>query len=296
MRTEQYAAESDGLDIAPTRTVVDLSLDHQGAAIDAVRAAADGIADAADAAAARLGDGAGRLIYAGAGTSGRLAVQDGVELTPTFRWPAERCVFLIAGGERALTHAVEGAEDDAQAGADAIAGCRAGPADVLIVLAASGATAYALGAAQAAGAAGALVVGVANNPGAPLLDAAHHPILLDTGAELIAGSTRMKAGTAQRALLTTLSSAIMVRLGRVHDGYMVDLQATNEKLRRRSLRVVRAISRCDEASARDALGQADGHVKLAILIARGAEPPEAKGALDAAAGHLRAAMASLNLG
>jgi len=140
---------------------------------------------------------------------------------------------------------------------------------------------------------GALTVGVANNPGAPLLDAAEHPILLDTGPEAIAGSTRMKAGTAQRALLTVFSSAVMVRLNRVYDGYMVDVRATNRKLERRSVRMVRAVTGAGEDAARDALARCGGRGKPAVLVVRGLSAEDAAAALGRHGGSLRAALADL---
>src|SRR5262249_32766928 len=176
----------------------------------------------------------GRLIYAGAGTSGRLAVQDGAELVPTFGWPKDRLVLLLAGGELALLHAVEGAEDDTDQGVVLIQRHAVEARDALIAIAASGNTPFTLTCLREAKRRGALTVAIANNRDAQMLAEAEHPIWLDTGAEAIAGSTRMKAGTAQRAALTVLSSLVMIRLGRVYQGLMVDLQAVNAKLVRRS--------------------------------------------------------------
>src|SRR5262245_3156189 len=182
---------------------------------------------------ARLKD-RGRLIYAGAGTSGRLAVQDGAELMPTFSWPPERLLLLIAGGNEALIQAVEGAEDQTEHAIALVKSHGICPKDVLIAVAASGSTPFTLACLRGAKKAGALTIGVANNAGAPLLLESDHPILLDTGVEPIAGSTRMKAGTAQRITLNLLSSLLMIRLGRVYEGLMVDVQATNRKLAKRS--------------------------------------------------------------
>jgi N-acetylmuramic acid 6-phosphate etherase len=290
METERRSERFRGLDAWDTSDVVAAMLEGQMAAVAAVRAAGPAIAAAADAATARLGE-TGRLVYAGAGTSGRLAVQDGVELTPTFDWPPERCVFLMAGGSEALFRAVEGAEDDAAAGEAAVDAASVGPGDVAIGLAASGTTPYVRAAMARARALGALTVAAANNPGAPLLAEADHAILLDTGAEAIAGSTRMKAGTAQRALLTVLSSAIMVRLQRTYDGYMVDLRATNAKLERRSLRMLMALSGAPEPAARQALAACGGRVKPAVLALRLGLSPEGSAArLADAGGSLRAAL------
>ncbi len=291
MTTESWSPRSRGLDAWPVRDVLDAFLDGQLAGVAAVRAAMDEVERAADGVAGRLAAG-GRLAYAGAGTSGRLAVQDGVELTPTFNWPQDRLVFLLAGGDTALSRAVEGAEDDTGAAEVAVDAADLGPADALIALSASGATPFTVAAVKRARARGTLTVGAANNPGTSLLTSADLPIALITGAEAIAGSTRMKAGTAQRALLTVLSSAVMVRLGRVHDGLMVDVRATNAKLVRRSLRMLQRLTDCDEAAARAALDAAGGNVKHAVLVLHGMAPQEAAQALAAAGGHLRAALAT----
>lgn len=286
MTTESWSKRSQGLDAWPVRDVLEAMLDGQLAGVAALRAALDDIERAADGLADRLAAG-GRLAYAGAGTSGRLAVQDGVELTPTFGWPAERVVFLLAGGEEALLRAIEGAEDDEAAAERAVDAAGLGAADALLALSASGATPYTVVAVRRARAAGVLTVGVANNAGSALLDASDLPILLRTGPEVIAGSTRMKAGAAQRALLTVLSSAVMVRLGRVFDGLMVDVRATNAKLVRRSLRMLQTIMACDESAAREALSASGGNVKQAVLVLHGMDPAEAAAALEASGGRLR---------
>ncbi len=293
MSTESRSERYRGLDAWDLDEVLAAMIEGQLAAVAAVRAVLPAVTTAAAAAAERLAGG-GRLVYAGAGTSGRLAVQDGVELTPTFDWPPQRCVFLMAGGEAALTRAVEGAEDDTGAGRAAVDAAGVGPDDVMVGLAASGATAFTLAAVQRARVREAMTIGVANNPGAPLLAAAEHAILLDTGPEAIAGSTRMKAGTAQRALLTVFSSAVMVRLNRVHDGLMVDLRATNRKLERRSVRMLCAITGAAEDTARQALADCNGRVKPAVLVVHGLAPTAAAAALDRHGGSLRAALADLD--
>ncbi len=289
MSTESVGARYRGLDAWPSRDILDVFTDGQMAAIAAVRAAAGQIEAAAEAVTARLHAG-GRLVYVGAGTSGRLALLDGVELTPTFDWPSERVVSLLAGGERALVHAVEGAEDDREAGNRDIAGSNVAANDAVIAVAASGSTPYTIAALEAGRARGALGIGIANNPGAPLLAAAEYPILLDTGMEAIGGSTRMKAGTAQKATLNLLSSLVMTRLGRVHDGYMVDLRATNAKLRRRSERMLVEITGTTAEAARDALARCGGRVKPAVLVLKGLTPEAAERALAEAGGSLRSAL------
>lgn len=296
MGTETRSPRLTGLDLWPDRDVLDTMVEGQMAAVAAVRAVIPELERLAGPAAARLAAG-GRLVYVGAGTSARLAVQDGVELTPTFDWPPERLVFLIAGGEAALTGAIEGAEDDAAAGKAAVAAASVGADDVVIALAASGRTPYTVAALSEARQRGALTVGIANNSATPLLEAADHAILLETGPEAIAGSTRMKAGTAQRVLLTVLSSCLMVRLGRVHDGYMVDLRATSRKLERRAVAMVTAITGADADAAAAALERCRGRVKPAILILSGESGPAAAlRRLDRHGGRLRPALAALKDG
>ncbi len=269
----------------PTHAAVEAMLEGQLAAIAALKGQTDGIAAAADAAAQRLRRG-GRIVYVGAGTSGRLAVQDGVELVPTYNWPPERLVFLLAGGADAMTRSVEGAEDDADQARAEIAAASVGPDDVLVSVAASGRTPYALAALVAARDAGALTIAIANNPDTPLLGAADHAIVADTGSEIVAGSTRMKAGTAQKAALNILSTAIMLRLGLVHRGLMVNMRASNEKLRIRARRMVATLADTDEAHAADALARAGNDLRQAILVARGLDPADAADRLARADGDL----------
>ena len=287
--TEGFDEACAAIDGWPVDQVLAVLVDHQAQAVAAVRRALPQLAAAIEAATPRLAGG-GRLVYAGAGTSGRLGTQDGAELTPTFSWPRERSVFLMAGGEAAFTRSIEGAEDDAAAGAAAIAGAAVDARDVVIAIAASGTTPFVVAAARAARAAGALTIGIACNAGAPLLGACEAPILLDTGPEAIAGSTRLKAGTAQKAALNLLSTTMMLRLGRVYRGLMVEMQASNEKLRRRALRMLMRIGGCDEVAARTALDATGGDLKAAILVVLDSvDPAEARRRLDAAGGRVRAA-------
>lgn len=203
--------------------VLDAMIEGQLAAVAAMRVARFALEAAALAIEPRLRDG-GRLVYAGAGTSGRLAVQDGAELMPTFSWPQDRLLLLIAGGPEALVRSVEGAEDESDA-AIGLVQCHAiSTTDVLIAVAASGTTPFTLASLREAKRRGALTIGIANNRDTPILQEADHPIWLDTGPEPIAGSTRMKAGTAQRIALNLLSSLVIIRLGRVYRGLMVDLK------------------------------------------------------------------------
>ena len=274
----------------PTISAVEAMLEGQLAAIAALKGQTDSIAATADAAATRLRKG-GRIVYVGAGTSGRLAVQDGVELVPTYNWPPERLVFLLAGGTEAMTRSVEGAEDDASKARAEVLAASVGPDDVLISVAASGRTPYAVAALEAARENGALTIAIANNPSTPLLSAADHAIVADTGSEIVAGSTRMKAGTAQKAALNILSTAIMLRCGLVHRGLMVNMRASNEKLRHRARRMVATLAETDEDRAADALARADNDLRRAVLIARGFSPQDAADRLARAAGDLGEALA-----
>ena len=241
MDTERSCPRFSGIDTWEPRDALDAMIEAQLAAVAAVRAARGAIADAVAAMEARLGE-RGRLIYAGAGTSGRLAVQDGAELMPTFNWPPERLLLFIAGGREALLQAVEGAEDEMAKAAELVERHVVGPSDALIAVAASGTTPFTLACLREAKRRGALTIGIANNRGTPVLDEADQPIFLDTGPEPIAGSTRMNAGTAQRIALNLLSSLLMIRLGRVYKGLMVDVQASNAKLARRREAIVRDLT------------------------------------------------------
>jgi N-acetylmuramic acid 6-phosphate etherase len=234
------------------------------------------------------------LIYVGAGTSGRLGVLDSVELGPTFDWPAERALALMAGGSGAMYLAVEGAEDDAAQGAADLLACQPGANDVVLLIAASGATPYVLGALQAARGAGALTLGFSNNPHAPVALQAHIGVVLDTGAEVISGSTRLKAGTAQKIALNTFSSSLMVRLNKVYGNLMVDLRASNAKLRQRALRLTMLATGADETRAAAALQASAQRVKTAIVMLKlNIDMSQAQQALDNAQGSVALACAKV---
>ena len=291
LRTETPHPEHDRLDQYATHDLVEAFVHDQGLAAAAVRAAASDIARAVEAAVPRLQAG-GRLVYVGAGTSGRLGLLDSVELHPTFSWPRERAVALLAGGPSAIHVAVEGAEDDREQGARDLAALAPTPDDVVILIAASGGTPYVLGALEAARAAGALTLGIANNPGSALVKAAQIGIELDTGHELVSGSTRLKAGTAQKIALNTFSSAVMVRLHKVYGNLMVDLKPTNAKLVRRAIRLTALATGADEAAAQAALEASGFQVKVAIVaIAKRLAPADARARLAAVHGSVRAALA-----
>ena len=292
MATEQISDRYAALDTWSVSEMVAAMFEEQIAAAAAVRHALPAIATAVEDAVPALQRG-GRLVYAGAGTSGRIGVQDGAELPPTFDWPSERVVFAMAGGLDALTRSSEGAEDDESAGAKAMTDAKVGANDVVIGVAASGTTPYTIGALRAASAAGAVTIAVANNPDAPLLAAARHRILADTGSEVIAGSTRMKAGTAQKIVLNLFSTAVMVRMGRVYRGLMVDMRARNAKLRRRAAAIVGELVGCGEADATRHLDAADGELKAAVLIGFGLAQSDAAALLDRHGGNLRSAIAEL---
>jgi N-acetylmuramic acid 6-phosphate etherase len=262
MRTEQIDPRYVDLDSWSASKMIAAMYDGQLEAAGAVRGALAAIAAAVEDAVPALQRG-GRIVYAGAGTSGRIGVQDGAELTPTYDWPEDRLVFAMAGGFDALIRSSEGAEDNEASGAKAMTDARIGANDVVIGLAASGTTPFTIGALRAASAAGAVTIAVANNPGAPLFDAARHRILVDTGSEVVAGSTRMKAGTAHKIVLNLFSTAVMVKLGRVYRGMMVDMRARNAKLRRRAEAMVSKIVQCTERGAASHLENAKGDVKTA---------------------------------
>ena len=278
-----------GLDAWPDAAILDALWESQGAAIAAVRAALPALGDSVAAAHARLRHD-GRLFYIGAGTSGRIAAQDGAELAPTFNWPSERLVLLLAGGAEALTTGIEGAEDDEPAAEQAIGRHAVTAQDVVLGIAASGRTPYTCAAIAAARAAGALTIGFANVAQSRLLHAAELPLLLETGPEVIAGSTRLKAGTAQKAALNLFSTLLMVRLGRVHDGHMVDMRSSNAKLRERAVRIVGDIAPCSPEAAAQALQATHGDIKAAVLVTQGLSVQAASSLLAAHDGHLRAAL------
>jgi N-acetylmuramic acid 6-phosphate etherase len=290
MSTEGPSSRYAGIDLWQADEIVDAMIEAQFDAVAAARAARNALHQAAVAMEARLRF-RGRLVYAGAGTSGRLAVQDGTELMPTFSWPEERLVLLMAGGREALLRAVEGAEDEAGRARCLVRHHVIDRHDVLIAVAASGTTPFTLACLREAKARGALTIGIANNPGTPLLAESDHPILLDTGAEPIAGSTRLKAGTAQKIALNVLSSVLMILLGRVYQGLMVDVQATNRKLVQRSEEMLVRLTSCSHEAARDALRRANGSVKLSVLLLNGCSVDDGLRLIEQANGRLGAALA-----
>lgn len=211
----------------------------------------------------------GRMVYVGAGTSGRLGILDASECVPTFGTPPELVTGVIAGGSRAIVHPIEGAEDSAQLGASDMAERNVCQNDAVIGIAASGRTPYVLGALEEANKRGAFTVGVCNNKNSALSKVAKVTIEAETGPEVVMGSTRMKAGTAQKLILNMLSTCAMIRMGKVYENYMVDMCATNEKLYARSVRMIRLLVDVDEQTANEALKAAGGRLKVAILMLKG---------------------------
>jgi N-acetylmuramic acid 6-phosphate etherase len=287
--TEALHPLASGLHLAPAQDVLARALSAQKSALEAMDQALPALEKAAEAAARALTAG-GKLAYAGAGSSGLMALADCLELLGTFGIPANRTPMLFAGGADALLMMTGGVEDDpALAAADfASAGLQAG--DALIAVSASGSTPYTLSVCDLAARAGVRVIGIANVAGSPLLQRAEVPVLLDTGAEIIAGSTRLGAATAQKVALNLISVLLGVTLGHVHDGMMVNVVADNAKLRDRAARIVARVAGVDTGTARVALNRTNGAVKPAVLVARGAAPDAAAARLARSGGHLSQAM------
>jgi N-acetylmuramic acid 6-phosphate etherase len=289
--TERDNPAMRDLDTLDSLTIVNLIAASNQEAISAVAAEAEAIAAAVEGIFARLSQG-GRLFYVGAGTSGRLGVLDASECPPTFGVPHEKIQGVIAGGESALIYPAEGAEDVAQQGGLDLQARGLSAADVVVAIAASGRTPYCIGALQAARAVGALTVSVSCNKAALLSQWAELPIEVDTGPEMIAGSTRMKAGTAQKVVLNSLTTTAMIRLGKVFGGHMVDMLASNQKLKLRARRIVMLAGElASEAAAEALLEQAQGNMKAAIVMAHtGVDFEHAQARLAANGGYVRAAI------
>lgn len=254
------------IDRRPTIEVVRIIQEQDRLVAGAVAAEAERIAQAIDRIADRLAQG-GRLFYAGAGTSGRIAMLDAAELPPTFGIAPSLVRVLIAGGERAYLAAAEGAEDDEEAAIEAV-DREVTAADAVVGIAASGTTPYTVAAVRRANRLGALTVGITSNPGSPMAREAGIAIVPQTGPEVILGSTRMKSGTAQKLVLNTLSTGVMIRLGRVYSNLMIEMPATNEKLRARAVRMVELAAQVTRETAAAALNEAAGDVKVAAVMAK----------------------------
>ncbi len=287
MLTEQINPRSANLDQLSPLEIVQLMNAEDATVAAAVQAALPAIAEAVAAIAARLAAG-GRLIYVGAGTSGRLGVLDAAECVPTFSVDADTVQSVIAGGRSALIEAAEGAEDDRAAGRADLLALGLTAQDAVVGVAASGRTPYVVAALAAAAEVDALTVGVVCSTPAPVLDAAQIRIAALTGPEVLTGSTRLKAGTAQKMILNMLSTGAMVLLGKTYGNLMVDVKVTNEKLAARAQRIVAQVAQVDEGTAAALLAQTDCAVKPAIVMARrGVDAAEAARLLAAAGGFLR---------
>ncbi|MFC4586041.1 N-acetylmuramic acid 6-phosphate etherase [Sphaerisporangium corydalis] len=274
--TEQSDPRYRRIDRLPTEEIALLMNAADATVPAAVAAAVPRISAAIDEISARMGMG-GRLLYVGAGTSGRLAVLDASECPPTFGTDPDLVRGIIAGGARALTRSVEGAEDDAEAGAAAMRDQRVGPRDSVVGISASGRAAYVVGAVAQARRLGALTAGLSCNTGTPLSEAADHPIEVIVGPEVVAGSTRLKAGTAQKLVLNMISTIAMIKCGRTFGNYMVEVSTSNAKLAERAARIVGEITGADGTAARLALETSGHEVKTAVvMIERDLGPDEAR--------------------
>jgi N-acetylmuramic acid 6-phosphate etherase len=288
--TEARDPDGSDLDLRSTEEIVLLMGAHDAAVPAAVAAASSAIAAAIDAIAERMRAG-GRLVYVGAGTSGRLAALDAAECETTFSTAPGQVVALLAGGSLATPAGQEAAEDDEAAGAAAVGALAVGPLDTVVGVSASGRTPYVAGAIEAALAAGALTVAVVSVPDSRLGSAAAHEIAVVVGPEILAGSTRLKAGTAQKLVLNMLSTVAMIRLGKTFGNLMVDVNATNEKLRARVLRVVREATGADPDAVERTLAEADGEAKTAIVsLLAGIDAAAARERLREAGGAIRTAL------
>ncbi|ARH92697.1 MULTISPECIES: N-acetylmuramic acid 6-phosphate etherase [Streptomyces] len=292
LTTEAFRPDLAEIDRRSTLDIARTMNDEDAAVPAAVAARLPEIAAAIDATAARMARG-GRLVYAGAGTAGRLGVLDASECPPTFNTDPSQVVGLIAGGPSALVSAVEGAEDSRELAAEDLSAIGLTALDTVVGISASGRTPYAVGAVEHARARGALTIGLSCNAGSALAAAAEHGIEVVVGPELLTGSTRLKAGTAQKLVLNMLSTITMIRLGKTYGNLMVDVRASNDKLRARSRRIVALATGAGEPEIEAALSRTDGEVKNAILTLLGdVDGPTAARLLDASGGHLRAALAA----
>lgn len=288
--TESRNPRTQELDALPTLAILQVMNDEDQHAVLAVREQLPAIAAAVDAIAVRMHKG-GRLVYCGAGTSGRLGVLDAAECPPTFSAEPTQVVGLIAGGPGALLKAVEGAEDDAGLGARDLQALELGPKDSVVGIAASGRTPYVVGALEFARSRGALTVALVMNRGSAVAAAAELPIEVVVGPEVLTGSTRLKAGTATKLVLNMLSTGVFVRLHKVYGNLMVDLQASNHKLQARSVRIVAEAADCSEALAMELLARCDGEVKTAIVAQKKrVEPAVARTLLFTHDGSVRQAL------
>lgn len=289
--TESRRADGDYASLS-TLELVELMNAEDASVPEAVGAAADAIADALDTIVERLAGG-GRLIYAGAGTSGRVAALDAEECEATFSTQPGQVVALVAGLDAPTADAREAAEDDGPAGRQAVEQLGVSSRDAVVGVSASGRTPYVLGALEAAVEAGALTVALVSTPDSPLARAADHEVTVVVGPEVVSGSTRLKAGTAQKLVLNTISTVAMIRLGKTYGDLMVDVRASNEKLEARARRVVREATGVSDDEAREALEAADGSAKVAVVaLLAELDADAARTRLEQAGGNIQEALAS----
>ncbi|SNX62074.1 N-acetylmuramic acid 6-phosphate etherase [Streptomyces sp. TLI_55] len=292
LTTEAFRPELADIDQLPTLDIARLMNGEDVTVPAAVAQRLPEIGAAIDAVAARMAQG-GRLVYAGAGTAGRLGVLDASECPPTFNTDPAQVVGLIAGGPEAMVTSVEGAEDSKELARADLDALKLTPLDTVVGISASGRTPYAIGAVEHARTQGALTIGLSCNAHSALAAAAEHGIEVVVGPELVTGSTRLKAGTAQKLVLNMLSTITMIRLGKTYGNLMVDVRASNEKLRARSRRIVALATGAGDEEIERALAETDGEVKNAILvILTGVDGPAATRLLEESGGHLRAALAA----
>ena len=292
--TEARNPRTVDIDALPTLGVLRLLNAEDEIVPGAVRAVLGTLALVVDEAAGRVRRG-GRVHYFGAGSSGRIAVLDAAELIPTFGMTDDMVLAHLAGGEGAMTHAIEGAEDDTARGELEVSES-VGPLDVVIGLSASGRTPYVAGALSAASALGAFTAVVTCDPGSPLIELSAAPLVAETGPEAIAGSTRMKATTAMKLILNSFSTALMIRLGRTYSNLMIDVSASNSKLRGRKVRILREACGAPEDACEEALAAADGDLRLAlVMLVGGVDARSARDAFDRGDGSVRSALSALGV-
>lgn len=288
--TESVNPAYERVDTMSVAELADVMNQADATVAGAVRKALPSVVAAIEAAAQHMQAG-GRLVYVGAGTAGRIGVVDASECPPTFSTPPEQVFAIMAGGPNAIVRPTEGAEDDGDAGARAVDEAVVGPLDTVVGIASSGRTPYVLAAVERARALGALTIGLSCNTGTRLSAVAELAIEIELGPEVISGSTRLKAGTAQKMVLNMLSTIVMVRLGKTHGNLMVDLKATNHKLRERAIRMVELIAKVPRQTAADALEAVDFDVKLAsLMLIASTDRDTAATRLELAGGRLRNAL------
>jgi N-acetylmuramic acid 6-phosphate etherase len=288
--TEERNPNSLGIDEKPVEEILRIINAEDRKVPKAIATELPVITDAVEAIAATISKG-GRVFFAGAGSSGRIGVAEAAEIPPTFGLPPRLVQGVMAGGADAYSGSVEVSEDDEPAGARMLEERGIGKDDILVALSASGRTPYALGALRKAREVGVMTMSLTCNPEAPMNSMTDIPIVINVGPEVVAGSTRMKAGTAQKLVLNMMTTAAMIRLGRVYDGLMIGVQPTNEKLRERATRIIETIAEVSSEVAARALEEAQGDVRVAIVIAKtGESPEESKRILESTGSSLRRAL------